>query len=366
MLECTGFPTEDYGLYVLGNLDGPPHDEIAEHLYLKCPVCLREVSGYRAVWTAVGSVAPPANPSRNLRKRVIASVGGRTISWWAMPLPAFAGAAALVIAVTGGWFLAQRRNTPTIAFSPVYKVDISAPGSSGKPAIETVIKEVPVEKPAEKTIEKTIDNPAQAAVIATLSQDLARERQLASEISASLATAQRALADASKPASGPASVPASGEDAQRRVSGLNVRTQELERQVAQYRVLLDTERKRADQSGLLAGMLSDPSLRVVKLRATEKNQTVEGHALIAGNSQMVFYASQLPALSSNRVYQLWLIRANGQAIASAGVFTPDGTNRGFVQLKNTALLAGVTTVAVTDEPAGGSMQPTGHKWLIGS
>jgi anti-sigma-K factor RskA len=209
--------------------------------------------------------------------------------------------------------------------------------------------------PVDRTVEKLVDNPAQAAAIATLNEDLARERQRAAELSASLETARRVLADA-KPS----------DDAQRRVASLTARTQELERQVAQYRVLLETERKRADQTLLLASMVSDPALRVIKLRATEKSQTVEGHALIAGNSQMVFYASQLPALPPNRVYQLWLIRANGRAIASAGIFTPDGANRGTVQLKSPSLLNGVTTVAVTDEPAGGSMQPTGHKWLIGS
>jgi anti-sigma-K factor RskA len=117
---------------------------------------------------------------------------------------------------------------------------------------------------------------------------------------------------------------------------------------------------------MLASMMSDPQLRVVKLRATEKGKTMEGHALIASGSQLMFYASQLPALPSNRVYQLWLIRSNGPSIASAGVFSPDAANRAVLQLRDPVLLSSVTTIAVTDEPAGGSPLPTGHKWLIGS
>ncbi len=353
-MKCDGLPAEDYGLYVLGSLEAPARDEIAAHLAAACETCVAEVARYRMLWPAVGMAAPEVKPSRKLRARVIQSVGGQA-SWWPMQVPAMAGAAAaLALAVAGGWYLAERRApVATIAYSPVYRVEIPTPGAPHPPAVETVIKEVPVT--VEKTVEKTVDNPAQAAAIAALNQDLARERQRTAELSASLDSAQKSLAEAKR-----------GGDAQTRVASLTARTQELERQVAQYRVLLETERKRADQSLLLASMVSDPALRVIKLRATEKNQTVEGHALIAGNAQMVFYASQLPALPANRVYQLWLIRSNGQAIASAGIFTPDGASRGTVQLRNPALLNGVTTVAVTDEPAGGSMQPTGHKWLIGS
>jgi anti-sigma-K factor RskA len=331
-MNCQGFPTEDYGMYVLGNLEAPQRDQISEHLATDCAVCESEIRHYTALWPSVALGAPVVTPSRQLRNRLIQSVGGRP-SWWSSPLPAMLAVAALAMALAGGWFLGQSKAPAlSIAFAPIYRIEIPTPVPSSTPSVRTIVKEVPgptlektIERTIEKTIEKPVDNPAQSAALAALNQDLARERQRATE-----------------------------------------RTQELERQVAQYRVLLDLERKRADQSLLLTGMVSDPALRVVKLRATEKNQFIEGHALIAGNSQMVFYASQLPALPANRVYQLWLIRANGQAIASAGIFTPDSTNRSLLQFKNPSLLTGITTIAVTDEPAGGSTSPTGHKWLIGS
>jgi hypothetical protein len=356
-MPCGGFLAEDYGLYVLGSLEPAERDQIAEHLADNCAVCTAEINQYRLLWPVVGAATPLVTPRRNLRARVIQSVGGRA-SWWAPPLPLLATPFALAIAVVGGWYLAERRAPISqIAFAPVYKVEVPNPAS--QPAtipelgVRTVVKEVPVEK----TVEKVVDNPAQAAAIATLNQDLARERQRATELSASLTATQRALAD---------SAAKSNDSSERALAALTSRTRELERQVTQYRVLLETERKRADQSLLLASMASDPALRLVKLRATEKNELIEGHAIIGGSTQMVFYASKLPALPSNRVYQLWLIRGNDKAIASAGTFTPDGSSRGTLQLKDPSLLKGVTTIAVTDEPAGGSMLPTGHKWLIGS
>lgn len=147
---------------------------------------------------------------------------------------------------------------------------------------------------------------------------------------------------------------------------LSARAAGLDRQVAQYRVLVDVQQKRLDQTVRIASMVGDPSLRVLRLRATEKDRSVEGHAAIAAGSQMIFYASNLPALPANRTYQLWLVRSTGAPVASAGTFSPDASNRAMLQLQNSALLNGVTALAVTGEPAGGSARPTGHKWLIGT
>jgi anti-sigma-K factor RskA len=289
---------------------------------------------------------------------VIQSVGGR-VAWWLQPLPALAALCALVIAVAGGWMWGSRHSAaPSIAFAPVYRLEIPR---APQPETQTVVKEVQVHDPAE------------AQAIAALNQDLSRERQKSDRLEADLnqqrtlvASAQRAAQDAEQRYRAAIERKSVGDDLQQRLASLNARTQELERQVNQYRALLEIQRKRLDQNLLLASMVSDPALRIVRLRATEKSKTVEGHALIAGSSQLVFYASQLPALPANRVYQLWLIRSRGQAIASAGIFQPDSAHRATVQLSDPALLTNLTTLAVTDEPAGGSPQPTGNKWLIGS
>jgi hypothetical protein len=78
-----------------------------------------------------------------------------------------------------------------------------------------------------------------------------------------------------------------------------------------------------------------------------------------GSGQAIFSASGLPALPTNRTYQLWFIAA-GKPV-SAGIFevTPQGDGRVLVQA------APPTNViwAVTVEPAGGVPQPTGQMVL---
>ncbi|MDE3198138.1 MAG: anti-sigma factor, partial [Acidobacteriota bacterium] len=146
---------------------------------------------------------------------------------------------------------------------------------------------------------------------------------------------------------------------------LRDRVTTLEHQVSQYQTLLDIERRRADRSTEIASLVTSPQLRIVPLRGTERTPDAEGRVLISGNSRMVFVASGMPAPPPNRTYQLWIIRSGQPAIASAGTFAPGTDRRAILQLADASLLRNVTAFAVTDEPVGGSAQPTGQKWLIG-
>jgi anti-sigma-K factor RskA len=80
---------EHYELYALGVAEEPERGEIREHLQRGCEVCGAGVK--RALETAalLGASAPPARPSPQLRRRILASVGvePRRASWflvWAM------------------------------------------------------------------------------------------------------------------------------------------------------------------------------------------------------------------------------------------------------------------------------------------
>ncbi len=79
----------------------------------------------------------------------------------------------------------------------------------------------------------------------------------------------------------------------------------------------------------------------------------------------VLHAFRLPQTAQGRAYQLWLIR-DGQPVPSR-VFTPegDGTTTLFdIELPQST--TGVTAVAVTEEPAGGSKLPTTQPFLVGT
>ena len=75
------------------------------------------------------------------------------------------------------------------------------------------------------------------------------------------------------------------------------------------------------------------------------------------------YADNLPSAGPGRTYQLWLVTA--KAKISAGVFDPSSEEgaSGFVSVPPEA--GSVVAAAVTPEPEGGSLQPTGDILLLG-
>lgn len=79
----------------------------------------------------------------------------------------------------------------------------------------------------------------------------------------------------------------------------------------------------------------------------------------------VIHAAGLSSLAADRTYQLWMIR-DGKPV-SVALFRPDSTGRqllGDVAVPSTT--TGVAAFAVTEEPAGGSAQPTMTPFLVGT
>ncbi|HXO38511.1 MAG TPA: anti-sigma factor [Candidatus Acidoferrum sp.] len=72
---------------------------------------------------------------------------------------------------------------------------------------------------------------------------------------------------------------------------------------------------------------------------------------------LLLMASNLTPLPESKIYQLWLLPADGSAPMPAGWFKPDGKGNGMMFHK---MSAGVIAkgFAVTIEPAGGSQTPT--------
>jgi anti-sigma-K factor RskA len=89
----------------------------------------------------------------------------------------------------------------------------------------------------------------------------------------------------------------------------------------------------------------------------ERGMRMEGAgaaaAKVPADGKSVFVAEDLPAPPEDNVYQVWLIEESGPT--SFGVFEPED---GRALLEGARPLTGVTAVAVTVEPEGGSEQPT--------
>ncbi|MDQ6676361.1 MAG: anti-sigma factor [Acidobacteriota bacterium] len=372
-MQCEGLSPETYSFFSLGTLEGPELAELQSHLREGCERCREEVRMSRSIWYQVALATPAVEPRKALRRRVIQSVRDSASAgfagWRWQPVT---GLAVLLLAVAGGWE-AERRHRPAAVVTTVVK-------TVNVPVQDSVALRKLEQDNAALRARLDAANPARPAPLPKSVQDtrliaeLAQERERASTLEAELAqqkalvaTAEGALEEANRKYTAAISQPRPDvSELQRQIVSLETRGKQLEHDLAEYKILLAAQRQRLERNVQYASFLADPNLKLVHLRTTDRGGSSQGHALIASGSQVVFYASRLPALPAGRAYQLWLIRASAPAIVSAGVFQPDARNRAVIQFNSSALTAGVTAVAVTEEPERGSPTPTGHKLLVGS
>ena len=114
-------------------------------------------------------------------------------------------------------------------------------------------------------------------------------------------------------------------------------------------------------------MLTGPQVHVVSLAGTERVPSARvfwNHT----RSRFVVFAFDLLPAPAGRAYQLWAI-ANGRAPLSMGTFNTDAAGRATVVLpvsQDIAALGFVDNCGLTEEPAGGSPQPTETPRLLGA
>jgi anti-sigma-K factor RskA len=113
-------------------------------------------------------------------------------------------------------------------------------------------------------------------------------------------------------------------------------------------------------------VLRSPAVRVVALSGT-KDQPQAAGRIFWDQSRRTwhFYAAALRSPGAGRTYQLWFITAAQEKI-SAGTFDVDANGEGSLEIPLPPGLDVVALAAVTDEPTGGSPQPTGSIHLAGA
>ena len=126
------------------------------------------------------------------------------------------------------------------------------------------------------------------------------------------------------------------------------------------------EREIAARDSTLAVFLG-PEVHVVSLSATGRRPT----ARVLWNhprNQFAVAAFDLPSAPAGRTYQLWAI-AKDKAPISMGTFNTDPRGRAWVVLpvdSAIARLGFIDLCGLTEEPAGGSSQPTEQPRLLGT
>jgi anti-sigma-K factor RskA len=113
-------------------------------------------------------------------------------------------------------------------------------------------------------------------------------------------------------------------------------------------------------------LLTAPDVRRVDLRGQASAPQAAARAYFSRSRGVYFVASDLPSIPSDRAYQLWFVLPGGASPVSASVFGPNAGGGAELIAAVPASMADPNVLAVTVEPAGGSLQPTTTPFLVGT
>jgi anti-sigma-K factor RskA len=107
---------------------------------------------------------------------------------------------------------------------------------------------------------------------------------------------------------------------------------------------------------MVASVMLSPDSAQVKLLPSDKNMPVL-HAYLHPHMGVAITADQMPSMPSALTLQLWFVPKSGKPV-SAAIFHPDAMGQIGLVAPVTIPLNEIAALAVTEEPAGGSPQPT--------
>jgi hypothetical protein len=128
--------------------------------------------------------------------------------------------------------------------------------------------------------------------------------------------------------------------------------------------MLDSLRGVLDDRQQLIAHLTGPEVAVMSLASVGPASPTGRMFWDQPHNAWTFVAHRLPAPAAGRAYQLWLVTASAKI--SAGTFSPDAGGDAVVRATYALPATALAAVAVTDEPAAGSAQPTTAPLLLAS
>jgi anti-sigma-K factor RskA len=142
----------------------------------------------------------------------------------------------------------------------------------------------------------------------------------------------------------------------------------LQRDLASLKAQFIAQESNLQQANAIVATLLDPEAKKVELVAAGSKPQPRGKAIYQRrNRGLIFFASNLPPLPAEKIYELWLFPASGGAPIAAGLFKPDA--HGSATVVNPPLPEGVEAknFAVTLEPESGSHEaPRGTAVIVGA
>jgi hypothetical protein len=149
--------------------------------------------------------------------------------------------------------------------------------------------------------------------------------------------------------------------------GLLRQNSTLHQNLVSLRAQFADQGNKLEQANEVVATLLDPDAKKIELVAVGNKPQPRGKAIYQRrNRNLIFFASNLPPLAAEKIYELWLFPANGGAPIAAGLFKPDA--RGSATVVNPPLPEDVDAknFAVTLEPESGSHEsPRGTPVIVG-
>ncbi len=150
-----------------------------------------------------------------------------------------------------------------------------------------------------------------------------------------------------------------------RVGGLELQLQDAIARVTRSEQQLATATASAARAEVRLAVITAPDLAQVALAGQPPSPRATGRAFWSRTRGLMFAASNLPPLPSNRIYQFWVVTATS-AISSGWTFRPDESGRAAELFATAPDIPPPVAMAVTIEPEGGVPAPTGDKVLVGT
>jgi anti-sigma-K factor RskA len=320
-MTCEGLPPIHYDLYVLGLLDQAETEMLNEHVERHCGTCLTGVSRSMRLWGVFTSTLGAAEPSSHFKER----------------LQEIVALSHSVLTFPKGAVVETHEQLPKWVQIAIATTAAAMLTMCGWYAGHT---------------SASVDHQHLVTRVTQSEQELSSSRLEAQQQHQQTDRARAALT-----ASGHA-------DALSQLASVQDRLRRSEAEAAQYKSLLGRTQRAEDNRKDMLLLLSSPNARLVPLKGAQSSPSGLGYVLVVPNSKLVFVASNLADLSGGREYQLWIMEKSPAKPRSAGTFVPDEGGHAYLQVDDGQVVSDPEAFAVTDEPGGGSSEPSGSQFLV--
>jgi len=142
----------------------------------------------------------------------------------------------------------------------------------------------------------------------------------------------------------------------RQMGSQNTQLAELRKEMRLATLQNQALQNQLETDRMVSSVMLSPGSMPLKLMPKDKNMPMV-HAYVHPQMGVAITADQMPSLPSARTLQLWFVPKKGQPM-SVAIFRPDTTGQIALVASFHMPMNEIAALAVTEEPAGGSPQPT--------